>query len=107
MSGARKVKISISIDSTLLATVDRYAAHKGVTRSAVMERWIGQVSHREKLNRLEEETAAYYDALTDAERQDDTAWAETSSKAARKLRIDEAPASSVTGTKRRAPRRRT
>ena len=40
-----------------------------------MERWLSQISRQENLNRLEEETAAYYDALTAAERQDDGAWA--------------------------------
>ena len=86
---ARKVKISISIDGALLANVDRYAAANGVTRSAALERWLGQVSHREKLNRLEEETAAYYDALTAADSKDDAEWAELAAKAARKLHIDD------------------
>jgi hypothetical protein len=85
---ARRVKISISIDPTLLANVDRYAAANHVTRSAALERWLGQVSHREKLNRLEEETAAYYDSLTEADRRDDAEWTEFASKSARKLVID-------------------
>jgi metal-responsive CopG/Arc/MetJ family transcriptional regulator len=88
MSAVRKVKISISIDATLLANVDRYAASHGVTRSAALERWLGQVSHRERVSRLEEETAAYYDSLTEAERQDDADWATAATSAARKLRID-------------------
>jgi len=85
---ARKVKISISIDAALLANVDRYAAANRVTRSAALERWLGQVSHREKLNRLEEETAAYYDSLTEADRREDAALAEASSRNFRKLDID-------------------
>jgi metal-responsive CopG/Arc/MetJ family transcriptional regulator len=85
----RKVKISISIDAALLANVDRYAAANRVTRSAALERWLGQVSYRERLNRLEEETAAYYDSLTAAERRDDAEWAEFARKAARKLHIDD------------------
>jgi metal-responsive CopG/Arc/MetJ family transcriptional regulator len=84
----RKVKISISIDAALLATVDRYAAANHVTRSAALERWLAQVSHRERLNRLEEETAAYYDSLTEADRRDDAEWAEFASKAAKKLDVD-------------------
>jgi metal-responsive CopG/Arc/MetJ family transcriptional regulator len=86
---ARKVKISISIDAGLLANVDRYATANGVTRSAALERWLGQVSHKEKLNRLEEETAAYYDSLTEAERQDDAQWTEAATKSFRKLNIDD------------------
>jgi metal-responsive CopG/Arc/MetJ family transcriptional regulator len=85
----RKAKISISIDAALLANVDRYAAANHVTRSAALERWLTQVSHREKLNRLEEETAAYYDSLTEAERREDAEWAEFAAKAARKLDIDD------------------
>ncbi|MDB4981383.1 MAG: hypothetical protein JWM82_2135 [Myxococcales bacterium] len=86
---ARKVKISISIDATLLANVDRYAAANHVTRSAALERWLGQVSHKERLTRLEEETAAYYDSLTVADKRDDAEWAAFASKAARKLHIDD------------------
>jgi metal-responsive CopG/Arc/MetJ family transcriptional regulator len=89
MTAARKVKISVSIDPTLLGAVDRYAARVGVTRSAAMERWLSQISRQENLNRLEEETAVYYDSLTAAERQDDDDWATGASVQARKLRIDE------------------
>jgi metal-responsive CopG/Arc/MetJ family transcriptional regulator len=85
---ARKVKISISIDAALLANLDRYAASKRVTRSAALERWLAQAEHREKLNRLELETAAYYDSLTDAERREDAELAASSSRNFRKLDID-------------------
>jgi len=85
---ARKVKISVSIDAALLANLDRYAASKRVTRSAALERWLAQVEHREKLNRLEEETAAYYDSLTEAERREDAALAAASSRNFKKLDID-------------------
>src|SRR3954454_3152238 len=85
---ARKVKISISIDAALLENVDRYAAAKHVTRSAALETWLAQVSHRERLNRLEEEPAAYYDSLTEEERREDAALAAASSRNFRKLDID-------------------
>jgi len=88
MTAARKVKVSVSIDPTVLDAVDRYAARVGVTRSAAMERWLAQLSHRENLTRLEEETASYYDALTDAERGDDTSWAAGAAAVARRLEID-------------------
>jgi len=103
----RKVKISISIDAALLANVDRYAAANRVTRSAALERWLGQVSHRERLNRLEEETAAYYDSLTEAERREDAALAAASSRNAKKLIIDDGwPASDVAAALKRQPRRK-
>jgi metal-responsive CopG/Arc/MetJ family transcriptional regulator len=104
---ARKVKISISIDAALLANVDRYASVNHVTRSAAFERWLGQVSHREKLNRLEEETAAYYVSLTDAERREDAALAAASSRHAKGLEIDDgSPASDLAATPKRAARRK-
>ena len=102
---ARKVKISISLDADLLELVDRRAAEEGATRSAVMERWLRQVSHRTKLARLEEETARYYDSLTDEERDEDAALAAASSRAARKLRVDDAPISTPTGQRGSSKRR--
>jgi hypothetical protein len=85
----RKVKISISIDAALLANVDRYAAANHVSRSTAIEHRIQQVSHRDRVTRLEEETAAYYDSLTELDRRDDARWAAGASKAARKLQIDD------------------
>jgi metal-responsive CopG/Arc/MetJ family transcriptional regulator len=101
----RKVKISISLDADLLGIVDRRAAEEGATRSAVMELWLRQASHRSKLARLEEETARYYEALTDVEREEDAALAAASSRAARKLRIDE-PQSEAGASRRGRSRRR-
>ena len=88
MTTARKVKVSVSIDPAVLGAVDRYAARTGVTRSAAMERWLAQLSHRENLTRLEEETATYYEALSEAEQRDDADWAAGASAAARRLDID-------------------
>jgi hypothetical protein len=102
----RKVKISISIDAALLANVDRYAAANHVTRSAALERWLAQVSHRERLNRLEEETAAYYDSLTEADKRDDAEWAEFATKSFRKVHVDDGwPAPVPPRPKRDPPRR--
>lgn len=89
MTTARKVKISVSIDADLLGVVDRLAQQEGSTRSAVMERWLKQVSRRAQQLRLEEETAAYYDALAAPEREEDASWAAAASRAARKLVVDE------------------
>jgi metal-responsive CopG/Arc/MetJ family transcriptional regulator len=103
-SAARKVKISISLDAGLLGIVDRRAAEEATTRSAIMERWLKQASHRNKLARLEEETASYYDSLTEEERAEDAAWTSAASKAARKLTIDD-PAPGARG-RRGGSRRR-
>jgi len=85
-----KLKISVSLGADVVGAVDRVARKEGETRSAVMERWLRQVAHRAKLTRLEEETAAYYDALTPAERADDAAWIAAAKTSTRRLRIDEA-----------------
>ena len=69
MTAARKVKVSVTIDADVLGDVDRHAANQGSTRSAVMESWLRHASRRARAARLEEETAAYYDGLTAAERE--------------------------------------
>lgn len=92
MTAARKVKVSVSIDADVVGVVDVQAASEGTTRSAVMERWLRQVSRKAAATRLEEGTAVYYDNLTSAERQDDASWAAASSLSARKLRIDDVSA---------------
>jgi metal-responsive CopG/Arc/MetJ family transcriptional regulator len=93
-----KMKISVSLDADVLEAVDRRAARNKTTRSAVMEQWLRSAARQVELQRLEEETAAYYDSLTPAERREDAALARASSRAFRKLIIDEPP-------RRRARRR--
>ena len=88
MTTARKLKISISVDPALLDVVDRRAAKEKTTRSAIMEQWLRGAARQAELQRLEEETAAYYDALTPAERREDAEWVEAASKSFKKLDID-------------------
>ena len=64
MTRERKLKISISLDADVLDAVDRRAAEEKTTRSAIMEQWLRNASRQADLQRLEEETAAYYDSLT-------------------------------------------
>jgi hypothetical protein len=98
MTTARKTKLSVSLDADLVALIDRQAADESGTRSGVMARWLRQASRQTTLARLQEETASYYESLTAAERADDDQWARASSRAARRLKIDEPV--------RRAPRRK-
>jgi metal-responsive CopG/Arc/MetJ family transcriptional regulator len=86
---ARKTKISISLDADVLDAVDRRAAKEKTTRSAIMEQWLRGAARQAELQRLEEETAAYYDALTPAEKAEDAEWAEFATRSARELIIDE------------------
>ena len=97
---ARKLKISISVDAALLDAVDRRAAKEKTTRSAIMERWLRTASRHADLQRLEEETASYYDALTPGEEADDDAWADFASRSAQALSIDEPAASARRGRTR-------
>jgi len=100
MGSARKLKISVTLGSDLLAGIDRQAAATGGNRSAVIERLLRSADRNQALARLEESTAAYYDALTANEKADDAALARASAKAARRLDFDDSrPAS------RRARRR--
>lgn len=101
MTPARKLKISISVDAELIDAVDRRAAAEKTTRSAVMEQWLRNASRQADLQRLEEETAAYYDALTPRERADDAEWAAFASRSARKLLIDEPAGQKPRGRSRR------
>src|SRR5215467_7950108 len=96
-----KTKISISLDADVLEAVDRRAAREKMTRSAVMEQWLRGAARQAELQRLEEETAAYYDSLTPAEKREDAEWAAFASQAASELIIDEPPPR----RRRRAPRR--
>ena len=89
MTTGRKLKISISLDADVLDAVDRRAAKDRTTRSAIMERWLRSASRQSEMHRLEEETAAYYDALTPNDKVDDAEWAAFASRSARKLTIDE------------------
>jgi metal-responsive CopG/Arc/MetJ family transcriptional regulator len=86
-----KTKVSISLDTDVLEAVDRRAAREKTTRSAIMEQWLRGAARQAELQRLEEETAAYYDSLTPAEKAEDAALARASSRAFRELTIDDPP----------------
>lgn len=83
-----KTKVSISLEADVLDAVDRRAAREKTTRSAVMEQWLRGAARQAELQRLEEETAAYYDSLTPAEKREDAAMAAASSRAFQELDID-------------------
>ena len=85
MNRMPKVKISISVNSTVVAAVDRLAESEGETRSSIIERWLQDASRRNRSMSLEADTAAYYEALSDEEREENAAWAVASSGAFRRL----------------------
>ncbi len=92
MGTSRKLKISVTLGSDLVANIDRQAAAAGGNRSAVIERLLRRIGREDSLARLQESTAAYYEALTAVEKDEDEAVARASARAARRLVID-APSS--------------
>jgi hypothetical protein len=86
---ARKLKVSVSLDALVLREVDRRANREGASRSAILERWLNNALLDERRSRLEEDTARYYDSLTDSKRADDDAWTQAAARGARELRIDD------------------
>jgi len=86
-----KVKISISLDPSVLDAVDQAASIGGESRTAVIERWLRDASRYARSKRLEAETAAYYDSLSVSDQEENAAWAAASSRSSRRLLIDDRP----------------
>jgi metal-responsive CopG/Arc/MetJ family transcriptional regulator len=82
MTAANKVKVSITLSGDLLRAIDREAARAdGHTRSSVIEAWLRRGQRRMAETRLAAETVAYYQTLTEEEREEDRAWSSYSSRA--------------------------
>jgi Arc/MetJ-type ribon-helix-helix transcriptional regulator len=89
MQGA-KAKISITIPRDLLDQIDREADRDPTAnRSAVIERWLRRGARSAAAQALREDTVAYYEALSDREREEERAMAEATSRRARRIRYDE------------------
>jgi len=88
-----RVKISVSLPGELVALIDRTARSEARSRSRVLEGWLCATTLENTARELEAATIAYYDSLTSEDRREEKAIATASSAAARRLRIDEFPAS--------------
>jgi metal-responsive CopG/Arc/MetJ family transcriptional regulator len=87
MTGARKVKLSISLSEQLVDRIDREAARQpGQSRSGVIEAWLWRASRRAASARLAAETIAYYEKLSEAERREDQQWSDFSTDELARLR---------------------
>ena len=87
--GTPRVKISVSLPRDLVARIDREARSEARSRSRVLEGWLS-ASARERVGReLEAATIAYYESLTPEDRREEDAIGSASSRAARRLRIDD------------------
>ena len=89
MSAAPKVKLSITLSKDLVGRIDRFAAGRGATRSAVVERWLLRAERLETARAIEQATIDYYENLDQQARGDDEALAQASSQAARRIRVDQ------------------
>ncbi len=73
-----KAKVSVTVEDSLLRQVDRVA--RGASRSEVFEDALTSWLRNRRRERLEEEIELYYRSLSDAEREEDSAWAELSGR---------------------------
>ena len=73
-----KAKVSVTVEDSLLRQVDRVA--RGASRSEVFEDALASWLRNRRRERLEEEIELYYRSLSDAEHEEDSAWAELSGR---------------------------
>jgi metal-responsive CopG/Arc/MetJ family transcriptional regulator len=84
-----RVKISVSLSRDLVARIDRVARAEARPRSRVLEDWLRTTARENAARDLKEATIAYYESLTPDDRREDARMATASSKAARRLAVDE------------------
>ena len=88
MEGTRS-KLSITLAPDLIRAVDRAARkHSRRSRSAVIESWLRRAARMESEDQLRTETIAYYESLSAEEKKENAAIARSTSRAARRLKID-------------------
>jgi metal-responsive CopG/Arc/MetJ family transcriptional regulator len=97
---APRVKISVSLPSDLVERIDRAARAAARSRSRVLEGWLRATARERAAQELEEATIAYYESMTAEERQEAEAMSASSSRTARRVRIDEPPRSRTRRRKR-------
>jgi metal-responsive CopG/Arc/MetJ family transcriptional regulator len=95
-----RIKISVSLPRDLVARIDRAARAEARSRSRVLERWLRVTARENAARELEAATIAYYQTMTSEDRAEGEAIAAASSRAARRLRVDDSSQS------RSAPRRK-
>ncbi|HTQ48766.1 MAG TPA: ribbon-helix-helix protein, CopG family [Polyangiaceae bacterium] len=93
MTGAAKLKVSLTLSADLVALVDRDARRSRSTRSGVIETWLRRAATASARREIEEATAAYYLALRAEADDEEEALSKALSSAAKKVRYDEAPRS--------------
>jgi metal-responsive CopG/Arc/MetJ family transcriptional regulator len=87
--GTPRVKISVSLPRDLVARIDRAARAEARSRSRVLEGWLRASARESAARELEAATIAYYESLTPEERSEEQALGSASSRAARRLHVDD------------------
>ncbi|HEY3235514.1 MAG TPA: hypothetical protein VGJ84_12425 [Polyangiaceae bacterium] len=88
-----KRKLSLTVAEDVLLLLDRAAERSGATRSAMVDRWLRRAARSELEDQLRLATIEYYDSLTVTERAEQAAIAQASSRAARRVSIEDSPRS--------------
>lgn len=85
-----KTKLSVTLAPDIIEEVDRAVERRvGASRSAVIEEWLRKASRLNAEAQLREDTIAHYESLSKADIVDEGALGAASSRAARRLAIDE------------------
>jgi metal-responsive CopG/Arc/MetJ family transcriptional regulator len=85
-----KVKVSLTLEAELVATIDRDARRTGYTRSGLIEVWLKSGAARAAERSIDEATAAYYASIRGPDEEGE-AIALAASSAARHVEYDERP----------------
>jgi metal-responsive CopG/Arc/MetJ family transcriptional regulator len=87
--GMPRVKISVSLPRDLVARIDHAARSEARSRSRVLEGWLRASARETAARELEGATIAYYESLMPEDRREEDAIGSASSRAARRLPIDD------------------
>ncbi|MBS2024473.1 MAG: ribbon-helix-helix protein, CopG family [Deltaproteobacteria bacterium] len=94
MSHTARARITLSLPSDLVRRLDARSALEGVTRSGLVERLLTAKERSAAQRELEANVVAYYAAEPS---EDDEALSAGLNRAARSIRVDEAPRKKRTG----------
>src|SRR5690242_1060476 len=86
---ATKTKVSLTLGSDLVATIDREAARTGASRSYLAEQWLRYGASRAAERSVEAATAAYYASMSEEERAEEIAIARATTRLAKRVRYDD------------------
>jgi metal-responsive CopG/Arc/MetJ family transcriptional regulator len=72
---AKKIKVTLSLDSHLVTAIDAWIQQiDAKSRSALVESILREWYQTQKQRKLEQDTEAYYLALSDEEREENQQW---------------------------------